>query len=286
MDVAPRNALLETWTQTSAYVFSSVVEVNRAAFDAFRTPEQSDEPAPGENAIPIEDGTEPASTVGERELARRTQNLSLLAAALSHDLRNPLRSAQSHLEMAQHEQDSELLEEVETAHERMDALIEDMLVLAQQGDVVSDVEPVELADAASDAWAQIDAPGATLDTDALTVPADRTRLLQLLENLFDNAVTHGPDDVTVRVGPTETGFYVEDDGPGIPAAERERVFEYGYTTAESGTGFGLRIVAAIADAHGWTLHLSESGGVPASDASRDSTDSQCTSGGARFTFEV
>jgi signal transduction histidine kinase len=68
-------------------------------------------------------------------------------------------------------------------------------------------------------------------------------------------VRHGGDDVTVRVGRLAdgTGFYVEDDGPGIPDADRDGVFHRGYSTSDEGTGFGLAIVATIADAHGWTV---------------------------------
>ncbi|WP_436345739.1 PAS domain S-box protein [Natronorubrum sp. FCH18a] len=75
--------------------------------------------------------------------------------------------------------------------------------------------------------------------------------------------------VTLTVGdlPDGTGFFVEDDGPGIPAEERDRVFESGYSTSAEGTGFGLAIVGRIAEAHGWTV---------------DVTDSD--TGGARFEF--
>ena len=50
---------------------------------------------------------------------------------------------------------------------------------------------------------------------------------------------------------TDTGFPVEDDWPGIPDGERERVFESGYSIAEDGVGFGVAIVKQVADAHGW-----------------------------------
>ncbi|MFB6128402.1 MAG: histidine kinase N-terminal 7TM domain-containing protein [Halorhabdus sp.] len=72
----------------------------------------------------------------------------------------------------------------------------------------------------------------------------------------------------VRLGRTQDGFYVEDDGPGIPPADREDVFEYGYTTDEDGTGLGLAIVDAIANAHGW-----------------DVTATEGRAGGARIVFE-
>ncbi|WP_239640455.1 sensor histidine kinase [Halogeometricum pallidum] len=81
-----------------------------------------------------------------------------------------------------------------------------------------------------------------------------------MENLFDNAVRHGGERVTVTVDRLSDGFSVEDDGPGIPAEERDDVFEYGYSTADDGTGFGLNIVAEIADAHDWDVAVSEGDG--------------------------
>ncbi len=62
---------------------------------------------------------------------------------------------------------------------------------------------------------------------------------------------------TVHVGWDEGVLFVEDDGPGIPADERENVFDHGYTTSADGTGFGLAIVEAIADAHGWAIDVGE-----------------------------
>jgi signal transduction histidine kinase len=69
--------------------------------------------------------------------------------------------------------------------------------------------------------------------------------------------------VTVEIGPLEDGFYIADDGRGIPESEREAVFEYGYSTADDGTGFGLSIVREIAESHGWTVSVtgSEAGGA-------------------------
>jgi signal transduction histidine kinase len=66
--------------------------------------------------------------------------------------------------------------------------------------------------------------------------------------------------VTVTVGELADcdGFYVADDGPGIPADERETVFESGYSTAADGTGFGLSIVEEIASAHGWAVRVTDS----------------------------
>jgi signal transduction histidine kinase len=64
--------------------------------------------------------------------------------------------------------------------------------------------------------------------------------------------------VTVSVGTTDDGFYVADTGPGVPESAREWIFEAGHSTAEAGTGFGLRTVEQIADAHGWEVGVTES----------------------------
>ncbi|MFB6253525.1 MAG: ATP-binding protein, partial [Halobacteriaceae archaeon] len=100
--------------------------------------------------------------------------------------------------------------------------------------------------------------------DDLTMYADRSRLREVFENLYRNAIEHGGEDVTIRVGSltTETGFYVEDDGAGLPSDETERIFEPGYTTADNRTGLGLSIVQEIITGHGWKIravHGNDSG---------------------------
>ncbi len=78
----------------------------------------------------------------------------------------------------------------------------------------------------------------------------------------DRTAEHDEENLTVRVGTVEDtdrhGFYVADDGPGIPSEDREQVFEGGYSTGENGTGFGLKIVQRIAEVHGWTVTATES----------------------------
>ena len=107
-------------------------------------------------------------------------------------------------------------------------------------------------------WQQGSTGDATLVTETdRRVLADDSRLQELFENLFRNAVAHG-SDVTVTVGDLDGGFSVADDGPGIPPEDRERVFDHGYSTRGRGTGFGLSIVQEIADAHGWEVAVTES----------------------------
>jgi len=197
----------------------------------------------------------------EAELAVQDHNeqLEMLAGILSHDLRNPLSVALGRAELLARDTDSEHVQPVERALDRMETIIEDALVLARGG-TVEETEPVDLATVAADAWENVATGEATLVVaDARTLPADASLLAQLFENLFRNAVEHG-DARTVRVGllPDADGFYVEDDGTGIPEDERERLFEAGYTTADAGTGLGLAIVERVAEAHGWTVTATES----------------------------
>ncbi|MFB6102194.1 MAG: ATP-binding protein [Haloplanus sp.] len=207
----------------------------------------------------------------ERELARQNEHLDQFASVVSHDLRNPLNVAQGNLTLAQGEYEDDRLDRVAEALDRMDELIDDVLSLARTGRAVSEFTAVDLRSAAEDAWETTDTEGATLRfEDALgTVQGDESRLVQMFENLFRNAVEHGAADgsATVTVGRTDDGFYVEDDGQGIPEAEREQVFETGYSTADGGTGFGLNIVRNIAEAHGWHIAVTDG-----------------TAGGARFAF--
>jgi signal transduction histidine kinase len=60
-----------------------------------------------------------------------------------------------------------------------------------------------------------------------------------------------------RVRALEDGFYVADDGPGIPPSERDRVFELGHSSSDGGTGFGLDIVEQVATEHGWEIRVTD-----------------------------
>jgi len=195
----------------------------------------------------------------EAELERQNSRLERFASIVSHDLRSPLSVATGRVELANMERDDENLEAALDALDRMEGIVEDTLTLARQGDTVGDLEAVSLAEVVPECWRTTDTGAATVDVESdIEFRADPDRLPNLLGNLFTNAAAHGGEDVTVRVGATDGGFYVEDDGDGIPADERDDVFDPGHTTAEDGTGFGLTIVKEIAEAHGWTVSVGES----------------------------
>ena len=195
---------------------------------------------------------------------QREKQLEQFASIVSHDLRNPLNVAEGRLELAREECDSEHLPSVAQAHERMRDLIADLLELARGDERVSAMELVDLGELAGQCWNAVETGDAALVNEAEThFHADQSQLRQLLENLIRNAVEHGGDDVTITIGDQPDGFYVADDGQGIPPEDREQVFEPGYSTSTEGTGFGLSIIRQITEAHGWTVSLDTStdGGI-------------------------
>jgi signal transduction histidine kinase len=199
---------------------------------------------------------------------KQKRQLEQVAGRLSHDIRNPLSVAQGHLDLAQKSGDTEHFDQIRRALGRIEELVEDVLTLAKQEYTAGDFSDVLLKEAAAEVWNECDTKNADIDVDGdpvLRIHANRSMLKELLANLFKNAIEHNPLPVTVTAGSFTDGFYVADDGNGIPKSERSSVFELGHSTQSDGTGIGLTIVTQVVDAHGWTISITES-----------------TDGGARF----
>ncbi|TKX64545.1 PAS domain-containing protein [Halorubrum sp. GN12_10-3_MGM] len=209
----------------------------------------------------------------EAELQRQNERLDEFASVVAHDLRNPITVAQGFLEIAAETGDPDHFDRVQSAHDRTERLIDDLLALARGETAVEDAETVDLGTVTTEAWGYVDTDEAALAVadDVPTVTGDPGRLTQLFENLFRNAVEHGGPTVSVTVGRLDGdgGFYVEDDGSGIPPDRRDEVLRHGVTSSDGGTGFGLSIVADVAEAHGWTVSVTEG-----------------SDGGARFEFDA
>ncbi|MFW5955861.1 MAG: PAS domain S-box protein [Halorhabdus sp.] len=195
----------------------------------------------------------------ERQLRREVDRLEEFASVISHDLRNPLNVAQGRLTLLEEDCASEHIAPIDRSLDRMEAIIEKTLTLARKGKAVGETQPVAMATVVDACWKAVATEDATMELlEEFTIEADPDRLQHVFENLFRNAVEHAGSDVTVRIGRAGTdGFYVADDGPGIPPENREKVFEPGFTTQKRGTGFGLTIVREIAEAHGWSVSVTE-----------------------------
>lgn len=209
------------------------------------------------------------------ERQRSEEQLRQFVANASHELRTPLTTIRGWAQLQLHglAQDPALIERamlrIEGEAARMHTMVEELLLLARldQGRPVAHA-PVDLGALADDAVtdARVIEPGRPLTAEvpgAVFARGDEDRLRQVLQNLLGNALRHTPPDtpvsVTARALPDGTAqLTVTDQGPGMPPATAERIFERFYRGDESrtptsgGTGLGLSIVRSIAEAHGGT----------------------------------
>jgi signal transduction histidine kinase len=196
----------------------------------------------------------------------------------SHELRSPIASIRQHAEVAlAHPERADAVDFARVVLDedlRVQRLVDDMLFLARADEhgIQLTRRPVDLDDVVFEEAARVRATTTLLvDTSRVSggrVQGDRERLRQLVRNLVDNATRHAA--TTVRFVLTavggETVLRVDDDGPGIPAADRERVFERfvrldgARDRDHGGAGMGLAIVAEIAAAHGARARVTDGDG--------------------------
>lgn len=199
-----------------------------------------------------------------------------IVSLVSHDLRAPLTVIGGYLDLLERplpeESRSKAVAAARRSAERMTVLLEDLLTATRAEEFFSPVslDPVSLAEIAEDTvfsfenasshrlFASAGDPGMVL--------GEERRLRQVLVNLVTNAIKHAPEAGTIEVGVESRDgkviASVQDDGPGIPAAERELVFERFARLAQNGEnrpgiGLGLYIVRAIVESHGGTVHVED-----------------------------
>ena len=195
-------------------------------------------------------------------------------ANAAHQLRTPLASLLARIELARKQvgdpgEQARALAQLQEAVERMARVTSQLLALARSESNTAaalSMQPCDLrnvAAAAARAWVPRTAERDVdlgFELEAAPVIGEQGLLRELLDNLIDNALRHGGRNVTVRCGSSAADAWleVEDDGPGIPASERERVFERfvrGAHAVASGSGLGLAIVRQIAQHHRATVEL-------------------------------
>jgi signal transduction histidine kinase len=213
-------------------------------------------------------------------------------ADASHELRTPatlIRSAAEILERERlvSEEGRPFVEDIEAEADRLARLVEDLLTLASTDAGVLKVErrPIDLAEVARDTVRRATSLAeerrvqlAFGSSGPTRIDGDRDRLVQLLLILVDNASAHSPDGGTVTVSVDGAArrvvLSVADEGPGVPEAERERVFEPFHRLRDErrtagGTGLGLAIARRLAQSHGAAIEVDDAPG-----------------GGARFRIEI
>jgi PAS domain S-box-containing protein len=229
---------------------------------------------PGEHLSVLRDVTDQQKV--ERQVEMERQRLEEFAGVLSHDLKNPVSIAQGHLELLQNgateAERSEHLDAIEDAVSRIEHVIGDVLAISSSNETEVESVPVSVSDVATDVWDRVKRGADHAEIEAgIAVRAAEGHVERLLTNLFRNTIEHGGSAVRVELGSLDdgTGFFIEDDGPGIPLDERGAVFDWKHSTKASGTGIGLRSVKQIVEAEGWSIVIAEG-----------------SEGGARFEISV
>jgi two-component system sensor histidine kinase PilS (NtrC family) len=216
--------------------------------------------------LAFQDLTEIRTLRDQAEAARRLAVLGQLATGLAHEIRNPLSSISGSVEMVREgnalgQEDKRLLGIVISEVERLNSLVTTMLQVGRPSQIAT--EPLDLREIASEVVAvargeatasnglQIDEVG---PEEPIIVTVDPDRMRQVVWNLVKNAVQASPrrGKVEVRTGRDEAGrafLEVVDEGPGIGAAHRERLFDMFYSGRAHGVGLGLAVVKQIVDQH-------------------------------------
>ena len=220
-----------------------------------------------------------ATRIAERDRARTD-----FISTVSHELRTPLTATHAGLALLNLSgaerltlEERELLANSRRNVDRLGRLIDDLLAMNQleAGTLRLDIEPVDLCDIAMSAAAAIQplmtARGQHLQVELpapLRLLGDRRRLEQVLLNLLSNAHRHTGIGSTISIrgwtAPGRTMIQVNDDGPALPAADLDRLFEFGaIRPTNMGTGLGLVIVSRLVGLHGGrvTAALVSSGGL-------------------------
>jgi two-component system sensor histidine kinase MprB len=202
-------------------------------------------------------------------LAQARDQQSRLVADASHELRTPLTALRTNIEFLERAktlneaQRQTLLAETRTELEELTDLVTEMVELATETRSLEPVVDVDLSDLAADIAERFRRRSGRQVTVALgqpgTVRAQRGLIDRAISNLVDNALKFSSEAAEVEITVDGSAIEVADRGPGIPAEEREKVFERFYRTDKArtrpGSGLGLSIVAQIAEAHGAAVTL-------------------------------
>jgi signal transduction histidine kinase len=270
--VAPVLALAGWWLAVQA-----LVPLRRLADGVAARDEQSLQPLPTAG-LPLE--VAPLVTALNGLLSRLGASLGAqraFVADAAHELRSPLTALKLQMQLLERAGDDAARAQAEAAlHAGIDRaarLVEQLLTLARtEPGAPLAAQPLDLAETARAALAEAAPLAASRDArvefhaDApVPMNGDAAALGLLVRNLVDNAVRYAPRGGRVEVRVVADGqtavLQIDDAGPGIPAAERERVFDRFYRRAggdDAGTGLGLAIVCGVADRHGASVALADS----------------------------
>ncbi|MFW9914793.1 MAG: PAS domain S-box protein [Candidatus Thorarchaeota archaeon] len=195
----------------------------------------------------------------EEELKRQKEELSEFAHAMNHDLQNRLHNIKGYAALIRKRKDFSYTDKIEQLVSNASDLLRESVALADAGLVVEKTSGVDLSQLVRQTARNVIPEGISFIQDALPkVACDRTKVIQVFQNLFENAVIHGnPKTIEVRQQKTKDGISIRiaNDGIPIPPEYRSDVFDRKFTTRKKGGGLGLAIIQKVVEAHGWEISL-------------------------------
>jgi len=200
----------------------------------------------------------------DRERERRLASLGEMSAVLAHEIKNPLASLKGNAQLLaamlpEGEKPRAKAQRVVDEAVRLEKLIQDLLAFVRTGTIErAPYDPANLArDAASAVAGEVEVRAGQVRP----FPVDGNRMREVLVNLIDNAIAAGPPAVvTVAVDKGWLIYEVIDHGSGVPAADREKIFEPFHTGKTRGTGLGLSIAKRLVELHRGTLTVDDAPG--------------------------
>jgi nitrogen-specific signal transduction histidine kinase len=217
----------------------------------------------------------------EQKAQRQIERLENFMRIVSHDMKNPLSVAKGRYEILENElpEDNPHVRKGLTAINRLENIIDSSVEYAKGGGELANTEEIKIDNLVEKCLETMNIGEEEINVtvvDKFSVDGDRNKLAHIFENIFRNSVKHGrePCDgpINIRIGldnvmftstrsgnPTgEFGFYIEDNGCGIPPHKTDEIFDVGESFDSDGSGFGLSIVEEAATAHGWEVTVAES----------------------------
>jgi len=194
-------------------------------------------------------------------LLNQKQELSEFAHAMGHDLRGSLHAIIGYANLLEEEYEQSRAQEITNLARSMATMLEQSIVLADAGQVIGEIQPVDLDKLVAEVASTVVPKGIRFKQAKLpVVSCDREKMKQVVQNLLANAIQHGkPNVIEVKAdkGEGSISLLFSNDGRTIVENEREKIFDRGFTTKEGG-GMGLTIVKKIVDAHRWKITLEPS----------------------------
>lgn len=198
----------------------------------------------------------------EEKLTSQRDELTSFAHMMAHDLRNSLLSIEGYADALQINFEAAYAERIRRLAKNMNEILQRSLALADAGLIIDQTTEVDLNEIVQEAAETIipdDVEFISTNGELPRVSGDREKLLQIVQNLFENAVTHGaPQKIRIsrRDSMGNINLLISNDGKAIPPELSSKIFNQGFSTksAKKG-GLGLAIVRRIIEAHGWEIHL-------------------------------